>query len=81
MALSEWNKFTSKIFKEGRSKHGKAYSFRRALQDASKRKHEMSKAGGSGVAENAELVGGKKTRGKKSRKSKTKKRRATRKKD
>ena len=42
---SDWNRFTSKIFKEGRTKHGKSYSFKQALQDASDRKGEMKTMG------------------------------------
>jgi hypothetical protein len=38
--LSEWNKFVSKIFKEGRAKD-RTYSFKQALSDASERKSEM----------------------------------------
>jgi hypothetical protein len=30
---SDWNRFTSKIFKEGRAKYGKGYSFKQALKD------------------------------------------------
>jgi hypothetical protein len=35
-----WNMFVKKIFNEGRSKN-KAYSFKQALKDASRRKSEM----------------------------------------
>jgi hypothetical protein len=42
---SDWNRFTSKIFKEGRAKHGKSYSFKQALKEASDRKGEMGKMG------------------------------------
>ena len=42
---SVWNRFTSKIFKEGRAKHGKGYSFKQALKDASDRKGEMKTMG------------------------------------
>ena len=38
--LSEWNKFTQKIFEEGKKKNPK-YEFRQALKDASARKSEM----------------------------------------
>lgn len=39
--MSAWTQFVSKIFNEGRKKNGKSYSFKQAMQDASKRKGEM----------------------------------------
>jgi hypothetical protein len=47
---SDWNRFTSKIFKEGRAKHGKSYSFKQALKEASDRKGEMGKMGTTDVS-------------------------------
>lgn len=38
---SHWNLFVKKIYHEGHSKNSN-YSFKQALQDASKRKHEMN---------------------------------------
>lgn len=43
---SAWNMFVKKIFNEGRSKN-KAYSFKEALQDASRRKSEMGSSNSS----------------------------------
>jgi hypothetical protein len=40
--LSEWNKFVSKVYKEGKSKNAN-YKFKDALRDASRRKGEMGK--------------------------------------
>lgn len=45
MALSEWNKFVSKVYKEGKSS-SPDYQFKDALKDASKRKGEMGIAAG-----------------------------------
>lgn len=39
-AVSKWNLFTKKIYKEGKAKN-KNYQFRDALRDASRRKSEM----------------------------------------
>ena len=46
--LSAWNVFVKKVYQEGKRKN-KNYSFKQALNDASKRKGEMgkSKKGGS----------------------------------
>lgn len=46
--LSAWNMFVKKVYQEGKRKN-KNYSFKQALNDASKRKGEMgkSKKGGS----------------------------------
>jgi hypothetical protein len=63
---TEWNMFVKKIFHEGRNKD-KSYSFKNALQDASKRKGEMGK------------TISRKTKTKKSRKSKSSKRSKSRK--
>lgn len=43
---SAWNMFVKKIFNEGRSKN-KAYSFKQALKDASRRKSEMGSSSSS----------------------------------
>lgn len=40
--LSEWNKFTQKVYREGKQKNPN-YKFRDALRDASARKGEMGK--------------------------------------
>lgn len=42
--LSQWNIFVKKIYAEGHAKN-KAYSFKQALNDASKRKGEMGSMG------------------------------------
>ncbi len=42
--LSEWNKFVSKIYQEGKKKNSN-YKFKDALRDASARKGEMGKSG------------------------------------
>jgi hypothetical protein len=42
MALTAWNEFVTKVFKEGREKNS-AYKFKDALKDASRRKSEMKK--------------------------------------
>lgn len=39
--MSAWTQFVSKIFHEGKAKHGKSYSLKQAMQEASKRKSEM----------------------------------------
>ena len=41
-----WNMFVKKIFNEGRTKN-KAYSFKQALKDASRRKSEMGSSSSS----------------------------------
>lgn len=40
-ALSPWNIFVKKVYREGKSKNSN-YEFKDALRDASKRKGEMS---------------------------------------
>lgn len=42
--LSEWNKFVSKVYQEGKKKNPN-YKFKDALSDASARKGEMGKSG------------------------------------
>lgn len=39
-AVSQWNLFTQKVYKEGKAKNSN-YKFRDALKDASRRKGEM----------------------------------------
>jgi hypothetical protein len=39
-AVSKWNLFTQKVYKEGKAKNSN-YKFRDALRDASRRKAEM----------------------------------------
>jgi hypothetical protein len=41
--LSEWNKFVSKVYQEGKKKNSN-YKFKDALRDASARKSEMGKS-------------------------------------
>lgn len=45
---SAWNMFVKKIYHEGHSKN-KQYSFKQALQDASRRKSEMGKMNMGGM--------------------------------
>jgi len=63
--MTAWNDFVKKIYHEGHNKD-KSYSFKQALQDASKRKGEM----GSSSASSASASSSKKSRkkGKKSKK-------------
>jgi len=42
--LSEWNKFVSKVYQEGKRKNAN-YKFKDALRDASARKGEMGNSG------------------------------------
>jgi hypothetical protein len=57
--LSAWNIFVKKVYQEGKRKN-KNYSFKQALNDASKRKGEMSKKGGAMTPLSpAEFKGGK----------------------
>ena len=64
--MTAWTQFVSKVFHEGRKKHGKSYSFKQAMQDASKRKGEMGSMNKSPAPAHA-----KKTRkGRKGRKGK-----------
>jgi len=63
--MTAWNDFVKKIYHEGHNKD-KSYSFKQALQDASKRKGEM----GSSSASSSSSSSSKKSRkkGKKSKK-------------
>jgi hypothetical protein len=63
--MTAWNDFVKKIYHEGHNKN-KNYSFKQALQDASKRKGEM----GSSSSSSSKVSKGKKSRkmGKKSTK-------------
>jgi hypothetical protein len=63
--MTAWNDFVKKIYHEGHNKD-KSYSFKQALQDASKRKGEM----GSSSASSSSSGPAKKSRkkGKKSKK-------------
>jgi hypothetical protein len=56
MAVTAWNLFVKKVYHQGRSKN-KHYSFKQALQDASKRKGEMGKS-----TKSKKSKGGRKTR-------------------
>ncbi len=61
--LSAWNLFVKKVYQEGKRKN-KNYSFKQALNDASKRKGEMgkSKKGGAMPALSPATFGGARTR-------------------
>ena len=61
--MTAWNDFVKKIYHEGHNKD-KSYSFKQALQDASKRKGEMGSSSASSASSSS-----KKSR-KKGRKSK-----------
>lgn len=64
--MTAWNDFVKKIYHEGHNKD-KSYSFKQALQDASKRKGEMGSSSSS-----ASASGPAKKSSKKGRKSKKK---------
>jgi len=72
--MTSWTDFVSKVFKEGRVKD-KNYSFKQALQDASKRKGEMSSMKSSHTSTSSKKTKGKKTKGKKSKRRGTRKHR------
>ena len=59
--MTAWNDFVKKIYHEGHNKD-KNYSFKQALQDASKRKGEM----GSSTSSSSKMS---KSKGKKSKKN------------
>jgi hypothetical protein len=61
--MTAWNDFVKKIYHEGHDKD-KNYSFKQALQDASKRKGEM----GSSTSSSASSSKMSKSKGKKSKK-------------
>ena len=71
-ALSSWNLFVKKVYKEGKSSDSN-YQFKDALRDASKRKGEMGSsaavARGPAVTKKA-----RKSKGKKSRAARTRRR-------
>jgi hypothetical protein len=70
-ALSDWNLFVKKVYKEGKSSN-ENYQFKDALRDASKRKGEMGPAAaarGPAVTKKA-----RKSKGKKSRAARTRRR-------
>jgi hypothetical protein len=70
-ALSSWNLFVKKVYKEGKSSDSN-YQFKDALRDASKRKGEMGSAAaarGPAVTKKA-----RKSKGKKSRAARTRRR-------
>jgi hypothetical protein len=67
--LSEWNKFVSKVYHEGK-KSDPHYEFKNALKDASKRKSEMGhSASASGLKKSRK--GNKKHMMSKTRRNKT----------
>ena len=45
-ALSSWNIFVKKVYREGKAKNSN-YEFKDALKDASKRKREMGSSSGT----------------------------------
>jgi hypothetical protein len=47
-ALSSWNMFVKKVYREGKSKNSN-YAFKDALKDASRRKREMGHESHSGM--------------------------------
>ena len=66
--LSDWNIFVKKVYQEGKSKNSD-YEFKQALEDASKRKSEMSsmkRSSGRGTKKSKKSA--KKSRGKRSMK-------------
>ena len=63
--MTAWNDFVKKIYHEGHNKDS-SYSFKQALQDASKRKGEMGSSSASSVSSSAKKS---KKRGKKSKKA------------
>jgi len=65
-ALTPWNIFVKKIFREGKTKNS-SYQFKDALRDASKRKGEMGSS-------NSSTKKMKKTHHKRSRKNRTRRR-------
>jgi hypothetical protein len=65
-ALSSWNIFVKKIYREGKSTDS-SYEFKDALRDASKRKGEMGVMGATKKV--------RKTKGRKTRSSHTRRRR------
>ena len=58
-ALSSWNIFVKKVYREGKSKNSN-YEFKDALRDASKRKGEM---GSSSMTKKMRKTRSKKSRG------------------
>ena len=54
-APTEWNLFVKKIFHEGR-KNNANYKFKNALEDASRRKNEMSSSGSSSSSSSSASV-------------------------
>jgi hypothetical protein len=72
--LSEWNKFVSKVYHEGKE-HNPKYEFKQALQDASARKGEMGSSVASGLKKSKKHMKGSKgsKKSKKHMKSKTRK--------
>ena len=74
--MTAWNDFVKKIYHEGHNKD-KSYSFKQALQDASKRKGEMgsSSASSSSSSSKKSRKKGKKSKKKGSKCGGTRKRR------
>jgi hypothetical protein len=66
--MTAWNDFVKKIYHEGHNKD-KSYSFKQALQDASKRKGEMGSSSASSYTSSTSKKSKKK--GKKSKSKKT----------
>lgn len=67
--MTAWNDFVKKIYHEGHNKD-KSYSFKQALQDASKRKGEMGSSSASSASSYTSSSSKKsKKRGRKSKKT------------
>jgi hypothetical protein len=60
-ALTPWNIFVKKIFREGKAKNA-SYAFKDALRDASKRKGEMGSSSGTKKMGNTRKRGTRKNR-------------------
>ena len=71
--MTAWNDFVKKIYHEGHNKD-KSYSFKQALQDASKRKGEMGSSSSSSSSKKSRKKG-KKSKKKGSKCGGTRKRR------
>ena len=69
MALTQWNKFVSKIYQEGK-KANKDYQFKNALQDAKRRKSEMNAMGNASAKTSSYTKTSKKNKSRKQKKKK-----------
>ena len=66
--MTAWNDFVKKIYHEGQNKDS-SYSFKQALQDASKRKGEMGSSSAASSSASSSSSKKSKKRGKKSKKA------------